>query len=298
MRVLIFTITLVLISNISIAQGVTADLSYYPKTEFNAEVVQKYTSKTGNTFKKIVIDGFDSKIPFYFIQPKNNDNNRFVILLHGLGGSKDNWVYPMSDLSKKYTMLKDSLLSLGYSVVIPDAKYHGERSYEANFAPPQVLFTPSNSQKISNMWVTTVKDIRIIMDYMELVSQEKSITFNVIGYSMGGMIAILLNSVDNRLKSVVACVPPLDGPKALKNVFGWKDLETAEKLDHISPQNYAKMQKAPIYLLMGKKDVYYTEKNVKDFLNEISVKEKKMKFYESGHLLPMSFITDAIKCIN
>lgn len=294
MRLFYYFLALVITSNVVLAQEVRADLTYSPRVELNEEVVDKRTSDS-RIYEKIVIEGFDSKVPFYFIQPKNHLGNQFVFLLHGLGGNKNHWIYPLTENSKNFIKLKDSLISLGYSVIIPDAKYHGERSYEVNFAPAPTLVTPGNSEKISNMFVSTVKEVRLIMDYMEMRFEGEPEKFNVIGYSMGGMLAILLNSVENRFESVVACVPPLELPKVFKNIFDWKDMETAEKLDFLSPWNYAEFQKAPITLLMGKTDPYYTEQDARDFFNKIVVKNKSLKFYESGHSLPEDFVKEAIK---
>lgn len=295
-RPLIFTFTLILISTIISAQEIIADFDYFPKIEFNDKTVGSITDENGTTFEKIVIDGFDSKIPFYIIKLKDKKEDKFVILLHGITGNKDNWVNPTNSLSEKYVKLKDSLLTFGYSVIIPDAKYHGERSYEANFASPLTFFLSQDYQKAYNMISTTVKDVRIIMDYIQSSSGNTSTTFDMIGYSMGGMITILLNSVDDRLNRVVVCVPPLDYQKG-STILGMNEV-SARNLDIISPKNYATLQKAPITLLMGTKDGYYTEEEAEDFFDKITIKDKRLKFYESGHYLPNEFILDVIENIS
>ena len=295
---LILLFTFLLTGNISNAQDLTADFSYFPKTEYNEAVVKNDTSETGEIFQKIVIEGFDARFPFYLIQPKNNPHNRFVILLHGSGGSKNSWTTPSNELTTKYVKLKDSLLSRGYAVIMPDSKYSGERSYEIDFAPTGSLHNPKNGQKSINLFTTTVKDLRIIMDYLESRSAETPIIFNVIGYSMGGKMAILLNSADTRLNSVVACVPAIGGARILNKRFGLTDTELGDKLLSVHDLfRYAKIQKAPICLLVGNTDRYYTEQEAKEFFDQITVKGKSLKIYESGHHLPESFIADAIKYI-
>lgn len=139
-RPLLLAFALTFSSTVLFAQEITTDLNYFPKVEFNDKIVGSTIDDKGTTFEKIVLDGFDSKIPFYIIKPKNGKEGEFVILLHGLTGNKDNWVDPTTSLSEKYVKLKDLLLTRGYSVIIPDAKYHGERSYEANFASPVTFF--------------------------------------------------------------------------------------------------------------------------------------------------------------
>ena len=77
-RPLLLTFALFLISTVISAQNITADLSYFPKKEFNDKIVEISTADNGNTFEKIVIDGFDSKIPFYSIKPKDRREDKYV----------------------------------------------------------------------------------------------------------------------------------------------------------------------------------------------------------------------------
>ena len=284
----------VFFSTISIAQDITTDFNYFPKVEYNATIAESNTSKNGTTFEKIVIDGFDSKVPFYLIKPKDKNDNKFVILLHGVTGSKDAWINPTSSLSEKYVKLKDSLLTLGYAVIIPDAKYHGERSYEGNFASPLTFFSSQDVQKIYNLFTTTTKDIRIIMDYIEFTSKNKSIAFDIVGYSMGGQMTIFLNSVDDRLNRIVVCVAALDFKRFMR--LGLSE-ENTKLIEFASPKNYATLQKAPIALFMGTKDGWYTKEEAQDFFDKITIKGKSIKFYESGHYLPDEFINDVIESL-
>lgn len=289
---------LIFFSTTSFSQEVTPYLSYDLKTEYNVKVAASDTSDDGTTFEKIVIDGFDSRVPFYVIRPGINKTNKFVVLLHGITGSKENWVNPTSSLSKKYVKLKDSLLSIGYNVIIPDAKYHGERSYEADFVSPIAFYSTQDVLKIQNLWTTTVKDIRVIIDYMQSLPNEEPITFDVVGYSMGALMAIYLNSVDDRLNQIVACVAPLGSALKASMSLGLNE-DNAKKMEEIfSSEIYAPLQKAPITLLMGTKDNWYTEKEAQDFYDNIAIKSKALKFYESGHYLPEQFISDVIKSLN
>jgi len=298
LRTALLIFGLIFIGTASFSQDLNPYLSYDLKTEYNAKVAASDTSDDGTTFEKIVIDGFDSRVPFYVIKPEINKTNKFAILLHGITGSKENWVIPTSSLSKKYVKLKDSLVSIGYNVIIPDAKYHGERSYEADFVSPIAFYATQDVQKIQSLWATTVKDIRIIIDYMQSLPNEKQITFDVVGYSMGALMAIYLNSVDGRLNSIVACVAPLGSVLKASMSLGLNE-ENAKKMEErFSSELYAPLQKAPITLLMGTKDGWYTEKEAQDFYDNIEIKAKTLKFYESGHYLPEEFISDVIKSLN
>ena len=278
---------------ILLAQADTSPFSYFKKEEYNAFIAESTTLANGSTQEKVVIDGFDSRVPFYYIKPEGNESSKSVILLHGITQSKNSWVYPMTSLAEKYIKLKDSLLTLGYTVIIPDAKYHGERSYEADFISPLQLARNQDIQRSYNLFSTTVKDVRIIMDYIQISHKNSTMGFSVIGYSMGGMMAIHLNAVDERLERVVACVAPLD-MKSGWMLLGSKE-ENAAKLGSISPKHFAPLQKAPLTYLVATNDNWYTKEEAQTFFEDIAVEDKVMIFYESGHFLPVDFVDDAIE---
>ncbi|MEM6829493.1 MAG: alpha/beta fold hydrolase [Bacteroidota bacterium] len=276
-----------------LAQADTSHFSYFEKEEYHAFIAESSTLPNGTTREKIVIDGFESRVPFYYIKPNSDKSSKYVILLHGITQSKNSWVYPMTSLAEKYIKLKDSLLTLGYTVIIPDAKYHGERSYEADFTSPLLLARNQDIQRSYNLFSNTVKDVRIIMDYIQMSQGNSAVGFNIIGYSMGGMMAIQLNAVDERLDRVVACVAPLD-MKSGWMLLGAKE-ENAAKLGSISPKHCASLQKAPVTYLVSTKDTWYTQQEAKAFFDKIAVEDKIIKFYESGHFLPADFVDDAIE---
>jgi len=297
-RTLLILCGIVFISASSGAQEVVNYLDYDTKVEYNAKVAASNTAEDGTVFEKMVIDGFDSRVPFYVVKPAVSKANKFVILLHGITGSKEGWVKPTSSLSRKYVRLKDSLVSIGYNVVIPDAKYHGERSYEADFASPVTFYATQDLQKIQNLWSTSVKDMRVIMDYIESRANEEQVTFDVVGYSMGGLMAIYLNSVDDRLNRVVACVAPLGNIVKAGMSLGLSE-ENARKFEgQFSSERFSPLQIAPITLLMGAKDHWYTEKEVQAFYDNIEIEDKALKFYEVGHFLPDEFVSDVISSLN
>jgi len=192
--------------------------------------------------------------------------------------------------------MKDSLLNLGYNIVIPDAKFHGERSHELNFRPPETLpFTLATNEndvkKFAELMTDTIKDIRIIMDYLE--STQGNIKFNIIGYSMGGAMALLLNASETRINSVAACVPPLNHPKKDINNANWSKSITTSIINS-TPYLQAKNQLAPTALFLGETDFFYTKDEVKHFMKNIPHNKKVSTYYNSGHELPSKYIYDVI----
>lgn len=301
----LFTFLFFIICISQTTSQITTDLfDYDKKTDYSASVVQNEQIDSVTVFEKIALNGFDSKIPFYHFINKRNKSKNYLVLLHGLGDSKNDWVYPSKpylEWSNNLTSIKDSLITLGYSLIIPDAKYHGERSYEldfrpANQLPPLLSKNEKDSKHFEVLMTSTVKDVRIIMDYLQYRFKISDMKFGVIGYSMGGALAILLNASDNRISSIVACVPPLNHPEKELMEFNWSE-KVKKGMTSVTPSNYAFLQKSPIMLLMGSKDFFYTDKEVSNFIDNIPTNEKELKYFDSGHILPDEYKTDVIRWI-
>lgn len=286
-------------------QSETNLFDYNKNSDDTFEVIQKRALDSVTIFEKVVLEGFDSKIPFYHITNKRNKKGQYVILLHGLGDSKEAWVNPSEpylEWSRNTTSIKDSLVTLGYSVIIPDVKYHGERSYELGFRapeslPPVISKNEKDSKTFETLITSTVKDLRIILDYVQYREQRSDQSFNIIGYSLGGNLAILLSVFDNRINSIVGCVPPVNLPtRGLEMFDSWSEDIIQGQLD-ITPMKYAEMQNRPTLLLMGKTDYFTTEKEANDFIAKIPTQDKKLKFFDAGHILPNDYKIDAIQWI-
>ena len=295
-------IILIILSYASItlcnAQKLRNEFSYSSKIDYGEQVVfWNRRDTTVNRYEKVVINGFDSKVPLFHFIDKDN-KNKFVFLLHGIGSSKDDWLRPRSD-----GKLVDSLVSLGYDVIIPDAKYHGERSYEFNFRPAYTLprgISNGKSQEDANslckVYTGTIKDMRIIMDYLEKKYNSTDLQFDFIGYSMGGAMSLIINAIDNRVNSVVACVPPVNRPLEEIKGFDWP-IEIIDSLKDVTPKFYSQFLNAPSSLLMGRTDSNTSEQVVKEFYDDLPLKDKNLKFYEAGHSLPPEYINDVIEWI-
>ena len=276
----------------------------YKKSNILARTVESQTVDSLIQLEKIVLDGFNSKIPFYHFLNERNTENAYVILMHGLGGNKNYWVNPSMpylQYTKNLTAIKDSLLQLGFNLVIIDAKFHGERSYELNFRDPSSLpqmrsKNLDDTQSFYNLYVSSIREIRLIMDYFEHRIQDQNLKFNLIGYSMGGAFSLILNNIEDRINSVVACVPPLSRPFSEIESLNLSN-EIAEKMKAISPLYTATNQKAPVAMLMGKTDFFIPEQEARTFYDDILIEDKKLKLYDSGHELPNAYIEDVINWI-
>lgn len=285
-------------------QTETKLFEYNNSKDRSADIVQSQEIDSVTIFQKVVLDGFDSKIPFYHYINKRNKNGNYVILLHGLGDSKEDWVYPSEpylEWSRNTRAIKDSLVSLGYNLIIPDAKFHGERSYELGFRapeslPPVISKNQKDSKSFELLVSSTVKDLRIIMDYLQNRENNLAKSFGVIGYSLGGNLAILLSVFDERISAVVGCVPPINLPARGLEMFDWPD-DVINGQINITPMTHASSLFTPTLMLMGKKDFFSLEQEVSEFYNKVSNEEKELKYFDSGHILPNEYRIDAIKWI-
>lgn len=305
MKILVYIFGLLVLSVNAFAQNAVDSFDYEKKQNYSIQVVHSQDVDSTVTFEKIVIEGYDSLFPFYRYLNQKNSDGQYVILLHGLGSSKEDWVYPSMPYlqwTKNLIRIKDSLLTLGFNIIIPDAKYHGERSHELNFRPadqlPPVRSQAQDDGKIfSTLMLSTIKDIRIIMDFIEsewnVISKP---AFSLVGYSMGGAIAILLNASEDRIKSVVACVPPFNRPEKEAVNLNWPK-KIVHDLATVTPQNYSYLQKSPLLLLVGKRDWAYTTEEVTSFYEDVSIQEKEVKYFDSGHELPNDYVHDVIRWI-
>lgn len=305
MKILVLVIGGLILSVNALAQSALDLFDYQKKHLQEAQIVNTREVDSLITFEKIVINGYDSKVPFYYYKNQRNTDQQYAILLHGLGSSKESWVYPSEPYyqwSQNLTAIKDSLLMLGFNIIIPDAKYHGERSYELNFRPtgslpPEISKSQADADIFYDLYLSTIKEIRLIMDYVEDRSEITDLKFNLVGYSMGGAFSLILNAVDKRINCVVACVPPLGRPFSELEKLNWTG-KISEKMKAISPLYYADDQKSPVALLMGKTDPFIPIEEARVFHKGVPIDEKKLKFYASGHELPTDYIEDVIRWID
>ena len=75
-------LTILVCSSITLcnAQKLRNDFSYTQKTEYSEQVVfRSRKDTTVNRYKKIVINGFDSKVPFYHYINKDNKNKTHTL---------------------------------------------------------------------------------------------------------------------------------------------------------------------------------------------------------------------------
>lgn len=101
-------------------------------------------------------------------------------------------------------------LAKGYAVVAIDARHHGLRK-DPDLSVVDIidnLHWWGEREPYETMLVDTVRDHRVLLDWLVQQPQLDKTKIKLAGYSMGAQISLLLAGVDSRILSVAAIVPP------------------------------------------------------------------------------------------
>lgn len=232
------------------------------------------------TKEKIVFRGINnSRVPGYLAIPKNtNSPVPCVLLIHGVGDTKDSWWNETSFNSGG--LLSKQLIDAGFAVLALDAQYHGERAVNNDFESPDVfIFQKEWLIRARNMIVQSVIEYRRVMDYLSTRREIDSNRFGAIGYSMGGMMIFNLASVDKRIKVAVASVTPI-----LK-----------EEYSALAVYNFAPFINSTSFLMLNGKDDgrNYNIEEAQQLFELLNSDNKNIRFFESGHKLPVEWTQNA-----
>lgn len=215
-----------------------------------------------------------------------------VLVLHGVGSNKDSWWRPDNPTGP----LAPRLLEAGYAVFMLDARFFGERSHLGDFANPQ-SFVGKNGWlfRFRDLVVHTVIDYRRALDYLATRPELDPKRRMVFGYSMGGVTAVNLLAVEPRLAGGIICVaPPALGGPATGPLAAAR-----QRLAAVAPENHARaLTGRPLLFLMANKDEYYTPAAAEAMIALIPGDAKQVKFFDSGHMLPHTYIEEVIGWLN
>ena len=235
--------------------------------------------------QKVVFRGAQGfLVPGYIEFPKEGQKPfPLVLLLHGWSGSKENWYEDDNIISGG--IMRKALLEAGYAVLALDAATHGERSSEIDYLGVNAFDDPKAPAKrnfftFAEITIQTVKDYRRALDYAAQRGDVDMGRIGMVGYSMGGMDAFCLLSVEPRIRTAVACVPPLFSPS-----YG-----------PASPIDYSWGVKGKsLLMLMGRQDDMYEAPRVEASYHQyIESAESKLVWYDEGHKLTDIYVPDAL----
>lgn len=255
----------------------------------DARVAEK-SAIAGNPCDKFVFTSqAGDRVPGLLVFPKAAKQPvPCVLLLHGMGGSKDAW-WRAENFSGN---LAPRLVAAGFAVLMLDAVFSGERTHLSDYDNPNTFMSQQRmlTSRLRDMILRTAVDYRRALDYLATRPEIDQNRIGAAGYSMGGVTLNNLMVVEPRLKAAVACVAP---PFSRKMRLASGPLLAG--LDAVAPGNFAPLLEGkPILYLMGTSDMYYTKEEAEEMVASIPGTAKQLKFFDSGHKLPPVYVDDAI----
>ncbi|MBI5399150.1 acetylxylan esterase [Candidatus Saganbacteria bacterium] len=220
--------------------------------------------------------GQPTKIFGYFCYPKSRWKLPGLIISHGGGGT--------ANLAGAIIWAKH-----GYAVLAIDLPGKGEKRWSSRSTGPNMdvpLLLRTEPNPIDNYLVHAVAAVRNGITFLaerEEVNPEK---LGMVGVSWGGVITLLTNGQDKRLKTAVN----IFGSGFISEGCTWQDrftLKSTAELEKwetlIDPKNFLKTQNSPILFMTGTNDHCYYLPTFQKSYEEIIIQKKYILFSNGRH---------------
>ncbi len=242
--------------------------------------------------EKIVFRGVrDSRVPGYFAIPTTiSPSYPCILLVHGLGASKEDWWKESSDEER----LARELLSSGFAVLALDMEYHGERTHNNDYESAwSMVVDHGRVNKYREMLVQSTGEHRRAIDYLMTRTEIDTARIGILGRSIGGLVTFILAGIDPRIKVAIACATcPMSD--FYIDRLGW-DATVKERLAPVAPRNFAPAINHTAFLMLnGKNDPYGTVEEIRSLHGLVGSPSKELMFFDSGHRLPTEFVPKAV----
>jgi dienelactone hydrolase len=210
-------------------------------------------------------DAKGKKVTGVFLRPKKEGVYPVVLVLHGLGGSKEQMLAAFG---------KPLVGNAGVAVLALDALLHGERKEEGRAPQDPVAFV--------DVMRTTVLDYRQALDWLAKRKDVDTKKVGLFGYSMGAMMGSILTGVDERVSAATLCV----GGDPIRPMLSAAPPALRTLAEAAAPSNYiGHAAGRPLYLINGTQDKTITPEAAKRLI-EAAKEPKTVVWVESGHILP------------
>jgi dienelactone hydrolase len=207
-----------------------------------------------------------------------------LLALHGMGRTHWRWWQP--EFKGRPTIesthrLAERALQAGYVVLALDARGHGERKDPARPLIAAELMRGlhlwGRREPYERLIVDTVRDWRVLLDWVEQQPQLDPSRVRAAGYSMGAQMALLLAGTDHRVRSVAAMVPPhLDA-----------------KVAAVAPATLAhRLAGVEVWLLTADDDEHADEADNAALFASLPGQRKRHLRFPGGHVLPASYVEE------
>lgn len=203
-----------------------------------------------------------------------------LIAMHGLGRSHMRWwqsSYKGGETLEHTHLVTEQALKQGYAVLALDARRHGERK-NLEYSVIDLMRDMDlwgQREPYEQMIIDSIKDYRLLLDWLLPQPQIDARRVQTTGYSMGGQMALILGSLEPRITAVAAIVPPhLD-----------------DKVAAVSPQRFfaGLAGKDKLWLLSADDDEYASAQQNQALFEALPGAANTHLRFPGGHLLPASY---------
>lgn len=205
--------------------------------------------------------------------------------LHAMG--RTHWRWWLAEFKGRPTIenthrLTELALQQGYVVMALDAREHGDRKNPDHPLTARELLRNlhwwGEREPYERLIVDTVKDWRVLIDWVVQQPQFDRGNLRAAGYSMGAQMALLLAGSDGRVSAVAAMVPP----------------GLTDRVAVVAPLNVApRLATARVWLLTADNDEHASVAENAALFAALSGPGKQHLRFASGHLLP----ADHVECL-
>lgn len=202
--------------------------------------------------------------------------------LHAMGRSHGRW--SEAEIQGRRTIenthrVAEMALQQGYVVMALDAREHGERKNPDRPLSPRALLRDlhwwGEREPYERLIVDTVKDWRVLLDWVVRQPEFDRGDIRAAGYSMGAQMALLLAGVDGRVGAVAAIVPPGLG----------------DTVAVVAPLNVApRLAAARVWLLTADDDDHASLDDNAGLFAALPGAGKQHLRFGGGHLLPADYV--------
>lgn len=231
----------------------------------------------------LTFESFDGELVYgRLIYPENVEPNKPVPILigvHGMGRTYIRWMedqFKGTDTAEQTDELTNMALQKGYAVLAIDARNHGKRK-DLDYNIKDVMYDLrfwGNREPYEKMIIDSVKDHRVVLDWILTQRQFDAGNISVAGYSMGGQISLILATMDSRINKVLSIVPPASKDTVAK----------------VSPLNFVdRIQSSKVWLVTADNDEYANMADNSRLYDEINVQDKHHIVISGEHVLPEGY---------
>ncbi|MEZ7205467.1 alpha/beta hydrolase [Pseudoalteromonas sp. DY56-GL79] len=222
------------------------------------------------------------KVNGHILYPSNYDATKpmpVMVGVHGMGRSDVRWIqesFKGRDTYEQTDELTKMALANGYAVIAIDSRNHGKRkNLDHNIIEVMHdLDWWGKREPYENMVIDSVKDHRVLLDWIATQPQFDQNQISVAGYSMGGQISLILAALDKRVDNVLSIVPPY-----LTNAVA-----------RVAIKNFATAVDSPkVWLVSADDDEYASERENEALFEAIASVKKHHVVVEGEHILPEGY---------